>query len=392
MKILFVSPVPTDPPNAGNRARVFHLVQALRDFGHSVTFAYIPYEPADLDAMRSRFGKHLYILRTNGPPAFHDTVAKLKRKLGRLLHLEASYRWGVDEWFDPGLTHQVTELNQRYNFDIAMIEYVFLSPLTAALRHSVRTIIDIHDLMGDRHKMLLAAGVEPNWFATTRQEEISALNRAHATIAIQEEEAAYLREHTSTEVFCVGPIGHYSREPLGDPANFRLLFVGSANPINMHALERFVASTLVGIRVRVPQVELAIAGRAGIRDSWPNGVVALGEVPSLEVAYAQAAVVVNPVTAGTGFNIKTIEALGYGKPLVTTQAGVRGLGAGFEQALHVADDEQSFVNSVVSLLRSKSERTALAQRAFTAAQTWRRRQLDNLRRALLIAPISGDSA
>lgn len=69
MKVLVVSPVPTDPPIAGNRARIAALITALVRLGHDVTFAYVPYEMVDYDRMRMRLGTRLHVLRAS-PPHF----------------------------------------------------------------------------------------------------------------------------------------------------------------------------------------------------------------------------------------------------------------------------------------------------------------------------------
>ena len=68
MKVLIVSPVPTDPPVAANRARVASMFTALVRLGHEVTFAYVPYDPADYDKMRDRLGDRLRILHATAPP------------------------------------------------------------------------------------------------------------------------------------------------------------------------------------------------------------------------------------------------------------------------------------------------------------------------------------
>lgn len=62
MKLLVVSPVPSDPPTAGNRARVAALFAALVHLGHDVTFAYVPFETADYQKMRVRLGDRLAVM------------------------------------------------------------------------------------------------------------------------------------------------------------------------------------------------------------------------------------------------------------------------------------------------------------------------------------------
>jgi glycosyltransferase involved in cell wall biosynthesis len=383
MKVLIVSPVPTDPPTAGNRARVSNLLSALESLGHHVSFAYAPYEDFDAGAMWSRLHHRLHILKAGKPPfPLSGIIAKAKRRIARSVRLSSSYLSSVDEWFDDQLLPQIKGLHEVETFEVALIVYVFMSKVISVFPKSVRTIIDANDLMGDRHRNYLNAGLQPQWFSTKPKQEIQALNRANAVIAIQEGEADYFRRHVSSEVFCVGHIPPPNAKTLPDSRGARLLFVGSANPINIQGLEWFIAAVLPKIQADMPNCELAIAGPAGRERRWPNGVIALGQVESLEKAYAEATVIVNPVLFGTGLAVKSIEALGFGKPLVTTTAGARGLGAEFSSALSIAQNENEFAQSVLRLLQNKAERNELSGNGLAAVHTWRRRQLANLDAAI----------
>jgi polysaccharide biosynthesis protein PslH len=371
MKLLLISPVPTDPLTAGNRARVLNIFRALEHLGHDVTFAYVPYEYGNVDysAMRGRLQHRLRILETLRPP-FPSGTAKLRRRLSRALRLSSAYLWDVDEWFYDGLVPQIMDLHEAENFETVLIEYVFLSKLACFFPKFVRTIIDTHDLFGNRHKHYLTNGLQPTWFATTEKEEINALNRANAVIAIQNEEAEYLRQQGAREVFCVGHVSTHEALPLPDPGGARLLFVGSANPINIQGLEWFVELVLPEIRAEIPGCELAIAGPAGHERSWPDGVLVLGELESLASAYSEATLVVNPVTFGTGLAVKTIEALSYGKALVATAAGARGLTSEFAGAVCVAQN-YTFARKVIELLQNKAARAVLSQNAVATFNAWR---------------------
>lgn len=374
MKLLLVSPVPTDPLSAGNRARVLTLFSALEQLGHDVTFAYIPYEyDADFHAMEKRLRHKLKILSASRPP-FPSGMGRIKRKIKRTLGFQGTGLWDVDEWFDRTLISQIVSLQNMHTFDTVFIEYVFLSKLATVLPKSVRTVIDTHDLFGGRDRLYLKNRLSPTWFVTTTEQEIRALKRANAVIAIQSEEAEYLRGRGCPEVFSVG---HIPTEitPLPDPGGLRLLFVGSGNPINIQGLERFVEFVLPQIRSAIPNCELAIAGPAGHSRKWPESVVVLGEIESISAAYAEAAIVINPVTFGTGLAVKTVEALSYGKPVVATAAGARGLGSEFTTALSIAQNDSEFAQMAIALLGSKAARAELSRKAIVAASTWKQTQL-----------------
>jgi polysaccharide biosynthesis protein PslH len=381
MKLLMVSPVPTDPVTAGNRARVSSLLALLTRLGHDVSFAYVPYEPADHNAMRNRLGERLRVLRSDAPP-FPTFHCRVKRKLARVLRLTSAHLWNVDEWFDNRLLPQVTALQKVEQFDSVLIEYVFLSKLVDAFPARVRTIIDTQDLMGDRHKLYVKAGVPPAWFATSSKQEIKALNRADAVIAIQQHEEQYLRNKISTEVFCVGHIGALDIQPMRDPGGTQILFVGSDNPINLHASQWFTDSVLPTVRRKVPTCHLAVAGPICHRRTWPAGTVKLGILADLAPAYAEATLVINPVLFGTGLAIKTVEALAFGRPLVATPAGLRGLGSEFAGAVSVAESAQEFAEKVIELLKSQEARTRLTRNATSVIRQWQSRQVANLEAAV----------
>jgi polysaccharide biosynthesis protein PslH len=381
MKVLIVSPIPTDPPIAGNRARVTAMFAALVRLGHEVTFAYVPYDPADYDKMRERLGNRLRILHAAAPP-FKSVLSRLRGRIKREFGLKSGYLLRVDEWFDEGLLPQIRQLHEKECFEAVLLEYVYLSKIACGLPTSVRTIIDTHDLMGDRHKQYLNVGMQPTFFATKPAEETSALNRANAVIAIQQEEADYFRRNASNEVFCVGHLLDPNFGPLPDPGGARILFVGSANVINVHGLEWFLEQVFLKIRQKKPDVELALAGAVGGERTWPVGTVVLGPRRSLAAVYADATLVVNPVQFGTGLAIKTVEALSYGKPVVATPAGARGLETDFRGALSLAETPDAFAEQVLELLENEAKRSAMAHQAIAASHQWQHRQVSMLNAAI----------
>ena len=91
----------------------------------------------------------------------------------------------------------------------------------------------------------------------------------------------------------------------------------------------------------------------------------IGKVETLQEYYDQIAVAVNLIQNGTGLNIKGIEALSYGKPLVSTVVGAKGL-SGAAAAMKVcidAEDAEGLAEQVVLLLRDRQERLRLSREA-----------------------------
>jgi glycosyltransferase involved in cell wall biosynthesis len=120
----------------------------------------------------------------------------------------------------------------------------------------------------------------------------------------------------------------------GDPEPRRLLFIGSfAHLPNLLAVEFFLNQ----VWRLLHDVTLEII--AGARhefylnhyrdrvsvDLARPGIEVGGFVPDVRGAYRRAAVVVAPLVASAGTNIKVLEAMAMGRAIVSTPAGVNGL-------------------------------------------------------------------
>ncbi|MCK9877235.1 glycosyltransferase [Frankia sp. Ag45/Mut15] len=136
----------------------------------------------------------------------------------------------------------------------------------------------------------------------------------------------------------------------------RLVFVGSLDtPTNIEALRWFLGGCWPSVRVRHPEATFQVVGRRpedGLA-AWLagfDGVELHTDVPSV-VGYLTAATLsVNPMQSGSGVNIKAIEAMATGTPVVSTPTGSRGLGWTPGTDLLVAEEPAAFAAAVSDLL------------------------------------------
>lgn len=387
MKILVVSPVPTDPPNAGNRARIATLTQALAASGHDVHFAYAPMEQADADAMAARFGpERLHWLPWTQRGGMWQLALRALRKLGRLLKLDAGYTRGLDEWYDERITAALRDLHAAHRFDAVLVEYVFMSKAFQAFDRGCLRLLDTHDSFGMRHRHYLASGLTPQWYSTTLASEETGFRRADVVLAIEVNEARAFSQRLAGSSTRVVQVGHLIDigEPVHPSDTPNLLFVGSGNLLNVQGARFFAEQVLPLIRRERPDVQLLLAGGIAAQMSDGQGIVKLGFVPRLQQAFAQAMVFVNPVLAGTGVNIKLLDALAAGMPIVSTTSGARGLDEHGRGAFTVVGDSdaEGFARAALDLIGNPDARAQLGKRAHGAALAWNAAQLDSLRKTL----------
>jgi polysaccharide biosynthesis protein PslH len=359
-----ISPVATHPADAGNRARVRSLSTMLREIGHDVYFMHVEQEACDTQAMRANWGDRYIPV---GYTWQRSVARRLARRIARNVGSDRAHIYGIDEWYDPAIDTAIDALDRRVGFDAAIVEYVFMSRALLRFQNDVLKVIDTHDVFANRHRSYLRNNQPPTWFSCSPREEAKGLNRAHAVLAIQADEAADFRARIAPPVVTVGHAVALQAMPATGVVTGRILFVGSANSINVASLQWFVTEVLPEIRAQHQAAELALAGT--VCHQWPEapGIRLLGTMEDLALAYGSAEVVVNPMQFGTGLKIKTLEALGYARALVTTPCGATGLEEGAGTAFQVASDARSFADEVSRLLMDRQRSQTLGAAGYRFA-------------------------
>ncbi len=153
-----------------------------------------------------------------------------------------------------------------------------------------------------------------------------------------------------------------------------VVFVGSRYAPNAEAA-RFLCDRLAPA---LPDVRFVVAGGCTdeiSREDVPENVTVLGSVDSKvrDDTLAAADVAINPMSRGSGTNIKMFDFFAAGLPTVSTAVGARGLGAGVGVAYIVAGLED-FAAQIQGLFESPSRRRRMAASARTLAESrfdWR---------------------
>lgn len=295
----------------------------------------------------------------------------------------------LERMFGPGLytgawdltvpTSQESEVAlrevERVGADVVIANYGFWGPMFADRRLGPRrTAILMHDLLSARVRRFETAGVPLDCPKISERDEMRWLGAAQTVLAAQEREAEAVRAHVRSRVLVTPMVVQTraleaSREEPG-----RCLFVGSNILPNQTGLEFLLESVWPRVRAEVPGAVVAVAGTVGEAlgargDSLRSlGVDVLGVVPELADEYARAQVCVVPLTLGTGIKIKLVEALGFGKAVVSTSVGVEGLEDLAGEAAEVADDAAGFAAAIVRLFRDEGLRRQRESAALRVAR------------------------
>ena len=135
-------------------------------------------------------------------------------------------------------------------------------------------------------------------------------------------------------------------------SDFDAGFIGSEDVMNLHALLYFRDEILPRVQARFPGFRFLVAGRVGpvarpILEGV-GGVTVWNHLDTVRGFYNAVKVAVVPVRYGTGVSVRFLEARKFGRPVVSTTVGVRGLASTSFDDATVTDDPEEFAAAVVA--------------------------------------------
>jgi glycosyltransferase involved in cell wall biosynthesis len=112
---------------------------------------------------------------------------------------------------------------------------------------------------------------------------------------------------------------------LGLPSGLIAVFAGSHYPPNTEAVRYLIDIADELARSDITLLIVGTVGRPYERTTVPSNVVITGRVPEV-VPFLQAShIALNPVVEGSGTNLKMLEYMAAGLPMITTAKGARGI-------------------------------------------------------------------
>lgn len=385
LRVVVLDMQPIDPPVGGGRIRPFGLYQGL-----GLPAVYVgSFDWPDESAREISLS-----------PTLREVDVPLGRK-----HLEAcarlEQRRGLKPLIDvtfPRLARGSPEFIARASreaedADVVVFSHPWVYPLIRARLRPDRQLIvyDAQNVEGLLRCCLFDDQSGPGSRIVRRviETELSLCRAAHLVLACSGEDARLFHDLYGVpfERIRVVPNGAFAdRTKPASPEERReakrgldlegrttALFTGSDYRPNREAAE-FIVSDLA---LRVPKVLFVIAGGVGanpralgLAGGGPPNVRVTGGLDRdrLNLWLAASDLAVNPVTWGSGSNIKMFEFLAAGLPVVTTEAGARGVEPLAEEAVRIRTRSR-MARAVRDLADSEDDRSALSAAARRLVET-----------------------
>jgi glycosyltransferase involved in cell wall biosynthesis len=257
---------------------------------------------------------------------------------------------------DPAFMRKAKRLSDE-RFDITYVDHWLMWPAMQVLAHPGYRVLNLHNA----EHLLFVRAAERARFPV--RQVLAAEGRRSAVylrdICRSADELHFISRTDRDEVMRLGGIHTRSHAflpwvPVDEGAYGRFggnaLFVGTMSWAPNAEGARWYEDHVAPLLPRTLKTDIAGGYIDGVApDTTHDRVYWHGRVSDLSPLYREAGVFVAPLLSGSGIKMKILNALGRGLPVVTTTLGAEGFPPGWENAVVVADDPQTFASAIQRL-------------------------------------------
>ncbi len=389
-KVLVFFPHNLWPPRTGAHKRGLEIIAGFRELGFEVTLVSSTlstdnyWEPSSIEALKKNLVKDVYVYEATS--ADHNYIERLRK------FYQADYRFipilrrlyplGRREpplnsrlYSPPGMRQWFSDILEQTAPDVVVMNYAFWDGLLDHRKlKSVLRIIDTIDLISLNARMqrvlreslpvplrvdrIDADLLQEDFFErrgmTASPEEFRIYDRYDYSVAITASEAEAIRQHTRKTNVALIPMTQepcYISNTYADAA----LFPVGPNLFNTQGYLYFVNRVLPQVRKKVPSFSLRVTSFYDhmIPPEAVEGIISCGFVPELKTLYKTSRFVVCPVFGGTGQQVKIVESMAHGVPVVALRSAADRSPLKHEVSGLVARDANEFAEHVAQLWNNK---------------------------------------
>lgn len=378
MRVLWLTYDLPYPPSSGGKLRAYHLMKLLS----------------------RRFEIGLFSFYRNREQL--DQVAELRSFVSELRCFHRRWVWDPRNLFRAGFSDKpllavsyfnrrlVTELKEVLvagSYDLIHLEFLGVAWVLPFIKKLGRKVVlgnenieyQIYQKYTERQGNWLLKSLMAYDVWKLRRHEEALWRLADANLAVSQKDLGIMKKAGAKNCFFV-PNGvdtvFYSNhvKQIIKQSEARALFTGDLlYQQNSEAVRWFLSRVMPLVRKKLPQFKLVVvsASRPAWLDDFRSVIDFRGDKSSDFLSFVEEAdIFILPVRVKSGTNIKLLQAMAVGFPIVSTSDGVEGYDFATRPVVKVADTEVAFAQGVIELLTNFNLRLKLSEASRRAAASY----------------------
>lgn len=345
-KLLLVSAISPFPQDSGGATRIKNTIQELSKYFdlYLITFANSP----ENDNLKKWCKKIIYI-------PFID-----KKTIFSFIKFGQPY-W-FSNWYSKNLINEIKHITSNINFDHIQIEFSQLLYLIDYLdpQNQEKSIFTAHDIstISFYRRLLETKNIFKKIIHFFRFIEIYLYEKKYLPKykqinVVSDNDKKNLSKLFKTKKIITVPNGIEKFEFLNNnPSDtIKLGYIGSfSHPPNKTAFLYFTNKIAPLLEKNKIKYQYYLAGNNNKIEQ--KNVINLGFVPNIKDFFNKIDILITPISAGSGSRIKILEALGFGKKILSSKIGAEGISVK-TNLISICNNPQEYINEIKKFSKTK---------------------------------------
>ena len=372
MNILIVCKKFPYPLKDGETIAIMNMIRGFFKLGHEVSVVAINTNKHYFDM--ALLPPHISLMARFYPVDVNTDV----NNTDAFFNLFSRKSYNIERFNSTNVHAKLIEVLKEKKYDVVQLEGLYLVPYIKTIRTNSNAKISMraHNIEYQIWDGLAKneGGLKGMYFKVLANKmkrfEKRSLNKYDVLIPVSQSDKTEFKDLGSNVPSCVMSIGMdvHSMKPSSEGRPIKTLFhLGSLDwTPNQEGLVWFLDNVWKNLNRLFPDLQFNIAGR-NIPDWFKQlnyaNVNILGEVDDAHQFVLGNDLMIVPLFSGSGMRVKIMEAMAFGKTIVSTSLGAEGSFATHNKNIIIADTIEDFIQSISEVINKKEKYEQIGKEA-----------------------------
>lgn len=354
------------PPKDGGAFATLSLALSIANAGHKVTI------------LALNTSKHYFDIEQI-PTEISDKIRFIDSKINSDVSIFGLLRnlffsklpYNAERFISANFRHKLIDLLYSETFDIVQLEGLYLAPYIVTIRSFSKTTIamrahnvehEIWERIATNTKNIFKRKYFETLAKRIQMFEKELVNDSDLIVPISTKDAQFFSQFAKNKPFHICQTGidisEITENKLFD-IEVSLFYIGGLDWIpNQEGIAWFIDNCWTYFVEKYPDFKFYIAGRNApksfVKKLKFKNIIYLGEVESSEEFIRSKAIMIVPLFSGSGMRIKIIEAMSFGKAVISTNIGAEGIQVIHNENILIANTANEFIHQIEKLIHDKT--------------------------------------